>query len=310
MQLYKSENEAQPSSFLIKQTKLGDETLDQINGFWFLPEHVSGVKRVLNEFEPRQDDVILASLPKTGTTCLKSLVYSIVNRSSLGSLEHNPHDLVPFLELQVYKEKESPKRLENNNAQFGNGRRIFGTHIPYQMLGTTLETSDCRVVYVTRNPKDTLNWMWHFENEQKKDEEEAWPLEEAVGNFCKGIFPFGPYYEHVLGYKNASLKNRGKVLFITYEELAKNTETHVKKLAEFLGCPFESEENEKVAEIVKSCSFEVLKNHTMNKSEDPISDSRQATSGDYKNYLNLQAIGRVNSLTREKFHTYGFMYGI
>nr|GMD04524.1 cytosolic sulfotransferase 17-like [Ipomoea batatas] len=259
MQLNKSENEAQPSSFLIKQTKLGDETLDQINGFWFLPEHVSGVKRVLDEFEPRQDDVILASLPKTGTTWLKSLVYSIVNRSSLGSLEHNPHDLVPFLELQVYREKESPKRNNPRNLGLSGGL--------------------C-------------------------DEESERYLE------LDGIFPFGPYYEHVLGYKNASLKNRGKVLFITYEELAKDTETHVKRLAEFLGCGFGGEENEKVAEIVKSCSLEVLKNHTMNKSEDPCSDSRQATSGDYKNYLNLQAIGRVNSLTREKFHTYGFMYGI
>lgn len=319
MQIYKSdENEALPSSFLIKQTWWGDETLEQINGFWFMPEHVSGVKRVLNEFKPRQHDVILASFPKTGTTWMKSLLYSIVNRSSLGSLvQEHPHDLVPFLELQVYKEKESSKWLEN--TQFGSSsRRIFGTHIPYQMLGTTLESSGCRVVYVTRNPKDTLNSMWHFANKRKKAEEEPWPLEEAVGNFCKGVFPFGPYYEHVLGYKNASLKNRGQVLFVTYEELAKDTKTHVKRLAEFLGCRFAGDEDEKVEEIVKSCSFEVLRSHAVNKWDDvpawlPVPYSsffREATSGDYKNYLNPQAIGRIDALTREKFHTFGFMYGI
>ncbi|KAL2476786.1 Cytosolic sulfotransferase 5 [Abeliophyllum distichum] len=147
--------------------------------------------------------------------------------------------------------------------------RIFSTHIPYQLLAKTLDSSECRIVNVTRNPKDTLTSTWHFMNKWKKAEEEPWPLEVAVEKFCNGIVPCGPYYDHVMGYKKESLEKPNKVLFITYVKLMNEPKTHVKKLAEFLGCPFQGEDKEKqVEDIVKSCSFEVLSNHEVNKFED------------------------------------------
>nr|GMD10880.1 cytosolic sulfotransferase 17-like [Ipomoea batatas] len=124
------------------------------------------------------------------------------------------------------------------------------------------------LLWLMRNPKDTLNSLWHFANKWKMAEEAPWELEEAVEKFLRGTVLSGPYYEHVLGYRMASLKNPSKFFFITYEELKDDTKTHVKRLAEFLGCPFAgSEEDKEVEEIVKCCSFEVLKNHEVNKSE-------------------------------------------
>ncbi|XP_031130121.1 cytosolic sulfotransferase 15-like [Ipomoea triloba] len=233
----------------------GDKHLEQINGFWFMPRYIPIIHRVLAEFNPRPSDVILSSFPKTGTTWLKSLLYSIINRSSLHSLvNNNPHDLVPCLEVQVYGDQESsdsPTHLSSEDTT-----TLFHTHIPYQLLGKTLESSGCRVVYVARNPKDTLNSFWHFANKWKMAEEAPWELEEAVEKFLRGTVPYGPYYEHVLGYRMASLKNPSKIFFITYEELKDDTKTHVKRLAEFLGCPFAEEDDKGVEEIVKCCSFE------------------------------------------------------
>ncbi|XP_031132175.1 cytosolic sulfotransferase 17-like [Ipomoea triloba] len=294
----------------------GSKQLRQINGFWFMPLVVPGVQRVLAEFNPRPNDVILASFPKTGTTWLKSLLYSIINPSSLDSLvKHNPHDLVPFLEMRVFVEGSQPYVMPPPDAK----TKIFSTHIPYQLLGKTFESSGCRVVYVSRNPKDTLNSLWHFVNKWKVAEEEAWGLEEAVEKFCQGIIPFGSYYEHVLGYKMASLNNPNKVFFVTYEELKNDPKSHVKRLAEFLGCPF-AEEDKKVEEIVKSCSFEVLSNHEVNKSEHSrtvgtmtIASNalfREATVGDHKKYLNDESIKRIDTLTKEKFHNSGIAYGV
>ncbi|XP_019167731.1 PREDICTED: cytosolic sulfotransferase 17-like [Ipomoea nil] len=294
----------------------GDNHLQQINGFWFMPLIIPRIHRVLAEFKPRPTDVILGSFPKTGTTWLKSLLYSIINRSSLDSLvNNNPHDLVPFLEIQVYGDHESSDSSTHLSSS-EDTTRIFSTHIPYQLLGKTLESSGCRVVYVARNPKDTLNSLWHFANKWKMAEESPWELEEAVEKFVSGTVPNGPYYEHVMGYKMASLKNPGNLFFITYEELKKDTKTHVKRLAEFLGCPFE--EDKEVEEIVKCSSFEVLKNHEVNKSEEYTtwvptpynSFFRQAKVGDYTNHFSDDAIKRIDALTEEKFHKSGFVYGI
>ncbi|XP_009617518.1 cytosolic sulfotransferase 5-like [Nicotiana tomentosiformis] len=298
---------------LPKENWWRDNTVCQINGFWFLPKFVPSTFRVLNEFKPLNNDVILASFPKTGTTWLKSLLFSIIYRSSKESLvNHNPHELVPTLEVQVFgRTGPSPIAIDNIDS-----RRLFSTHIPYQLIGKTLDSSDCRVVYITRNPKDTLVSMWHFTNKWKNVEDGPWPIEEAIEKFCAGIFPGGPYYDHVTGFKAASLEKPENIFFITYEELFTDTNTHVKRLGEFLGCPFDKEEE--VEEVVKSCSFDILSSHEVNKSEDfpswfqvPYNSFfRQGVVGDHKNYLNAMTIERIDALTRDKFHGAGFIYGI
>ncbi|XP_031129531.1 cytosolic sulfotransferase 17-like [Ipomoea triloba] len=278
-----------------------------------MPMMTPAIQQAIAEFNPHPNDVILASFPKTGTTWLKSLLFSIINYSSRDSLvKNNPHALIPFLENDVYGESSKPISIMSNDTT-----RIFNTHIPYQLLGKNIESSGCRVVYITRNPKDTLNSLWHFVNKWEMTNVAPWGMEEAVEKFCHGIVPDGPYYEHVLGYRIASFENPDKVFFVTYEELRKDTVTHVKRLAEFLSCPF-ADDDKKVEEIVKSCSFEVLSSHEVNKCDDlqawfPVSNKsffRQGTMGDHKKYLSEEAIEKIDALTKEKFHKCGFIYGI
>ncbi|KAK6134829.1 hypothetical protein DH2020_031418 [Rehmannia glutinosa] len=172
---------------------------------------------------------------------------------------------------------------------------------------------------VTRNPKDTIISMWHFVNKWEMAKKGLRPLQVATDKFCNGLTPCGPYYDHVMEYKKLSLERPKKVFFITYEELKSDPKTHVKKLAEFLGCPFEGEDiEEQVEEVIKSCSFEVVSNHEVNKSEESPnwfqlpynSFFRKGDVGDHKNHLSDETIERIDALTREKFHSSGFMYGI
>ncbi|KAK4397976.1 Cytosolic sulfotransferase 5 [Sesamum angolense] len=293
----------------------GDDCLRHVDGFWLLPQFVEPIDRVIKHFRPLPSDIILASLPKTGTTWLKSLLFAIVHRSSKHRLAmKNPHELVPTLEVQVYTASDEP--LTTNPCST---HRIFSTHIPYQLLAETLDSSDCRIVYVTRNPKDTLVSTWHFVNKWKKAEKEPWPLEVAADKFCDGLIPCGPYYDHVMGYKKLSWEKPNKLFFITYEELMSDPISHVKKLAEFLGCPFEGDDEEgQIEEVVKCCSFRVLSEHEVNKSEESPawfqlpynSFFRKGAVGDHKNYLSDEIIEHIDALTIEKFHSVGFMYGV
>ena len=58
-------------------------------------------------FFARDNDIFIASLPKTGSTWLKAQLFSIVNHtkqpiSESPLLSHHPHELVHGLEIDVY----------------------------------------------------------------------------------------------------------------------------------------------------------------------------------------------------------------
>ncbi|KAA3463198.1 flavonol sulfotransferase-like isoform X1 [Gossypium australe] len=109
---------------------------------------------------------------------------------------------------------------------------------------------------------------------------------------------YGPYWDHVLGYWKASLEHPDKFMFLKYEEMNEDTVLYLKKLAEFMGCPFSSEEQQKgmPEKIVKMCSFENIINLEVNKSgkhregqgnleaENKIY-FRKGKVGDWKDYL-------------------------
>ncbi|KAL3506608.1 hypothetical protein ACH5RR_031990 [Cinchona calisaya] len=145
----------------------------------------------------------------------------------------------------------------------------------------------------------------------KCEQGKPWPLDLAVDQFYKGTLPFGPYYDHVLGYRKESLERPEKVLFMTYEELKDDPKTHVKKLAKFLGCPFENDENgeEELEDIVRSCSFETLSNLEVNKSSELTANYifpynayfRKGQVGDHLNFLKPEMIQRIDETTNEKF---------
>ncbi|KAK1383491.1 Sulfotransferase [Heracleum sosnowskyi] len=262
---------------LPKEKWCGDDLVYQFHGFWFMLPCLKGALQFLNNFKPLPTDVILASFPKTGTTWLKSLLFAITNRTS----NTHPHDLFPTLELQVYS--SNPTAAGNLTSCDGNAR-IFSTHVPYQFLSkSAIHSSECRIVYVTRNPKDTLISLWHYIGKSKMPLMKPWTIEDAVDKFCDGT---------------------------------DDTKNQVKKLAEFLGCPLDNEEE--ADEIVKICDIQTLKQHEVNKSSDlpkwlelPYNSYfRQGEVGDHKNYFDSHIIQRIDDMTKDKFHSAGFMFGL
>lgn len=295
----------------------GHEHLHKFDGFWFTQTYLQTTQTVLQNFKPSPNQIILASFPKTGTTWLKALLHSITHRSSPDHkiitnplLSDHPQELVPSLETNLYVQQTDSTDHRKNN-------KILSTHIPYQIIGDVLNSSDCKIVYITRNPKDALVSLWHFLQKSRSVEDDPWDLATAVDQFCQGIVPFGPYYEHVLAYREESVTRPEKVMLITFEELKEDPKKRVLEIGEFLGCPFEGEEA--ADEIVNNCSFENLSNLEVNKSTElppsgfPLpynSFFRKGEVGDHGNYLDEEMIRKIDAVTVDKFHAAGFMYGI
>ncbi|KAI8024957.1 Cytosolic sulfotransferase 15 [Camellia lanceoleosa] len=83
-------------------------------GFWCPSMHIQGVMSFQQHFKAQDTDLILATMPKSGTTWLKALTFAIANRhrytntlSQPSLLTSNPHELIPFHEINHSSNKDS-----------------------------------------------------------------------------------------------------------------------------------------------------------------------------------------------------------
>ncbi|KAB2086209.1 hypothetical protein ES319_A04G013300v1 [Gossypium barbadense] len=223
-----------------------------------------------------------------------------------------PHDVVTFMEF--------------DHAQFSTNRHIgiplLATHLPYSLLPRSIIDSGCKLIYICRDPKDTFVSLYHFIARYSKSQNtQPIQLDEAFELFYKGVSCYGPYWDHVLGYWKASLEHLDKLLFLKYEELIEDTVLYLNKIAEFMGYPFSSEEQQQgVPEnIVQLCSFENLNGLEVNKTGKHRDGQgnlamenniffRKGKVGDWKNYLTTEMPRRLDQRTLQKLSSSGLSF--
>ncbi|KAH8512591.1 hypothetical protein Peur_056592 [Populus x canadensis] len=284
-------------------------------GFWCPEMQIPAVIAFQKHFLAQKTDTILVTMPKSGTTWLKALAFSIMNRakytpscSPLNSV--NPHDLVPFFEFGLYANNQLPDLSTFPSP------RMFATHVPYPSLPDSIKNSGCRIVYLCRNPFDNFISLWHFASKARHESLGPLSLEDCFDRFCNGLGGFGPFFDHVLGYWRESLERPEEVLFLTYEDMKEDINSQMKRLAEFLGCPFSLEEEADgvVEGISKLCSFSNLKDKEINKTGKSIPHYenktlfRRGEVGDWVNYLTPEMVDRLNKITEQKLAGSGLQF--
>ncbi|GFP95312.1 cytosolic sulfotransferase 5 [Phtheirospermum japonicum] len=153
--------------------------LYRYQGFWYPARHLGGVINCQNLFQPNETDVFLSTTPKSGTTWLKALVFTLTNRKTHPIAKNHP--------------------------------LLFSTHLPFNSLPEPIKQSPgCKVVYLCRNPKDIFVSLWHFTNSLKPQEAKTNSIEDVFDMFCRGVSLFGPLWDHVLEY----WKQRGLAVFL------------------------------------------------------------------------------------------------
>ncbi|XP_078150427.1 flavonol 3-sulfotransferase-like [Carex rostrata] len=298
-------------STLPKEERMPPFTLRKYQGFWYSERHLPGALAMRDTFKARPTDVIVTSFIKSGTTWLKALTFTIVHRNKYTFSNHpllklNPHDCVPITEHSYAARDEH--YLETLPSP-----RVLGTHLPYSLLPESIKTTKCPIVYICREPKDVLVSFWHNANSFEWIKE-SFPFTQAFESFCEGGIPFGPLWDHVLGYYTKSLETPEKILFLKYEEMMKDPIGSVIRLANFIGYPFSEEEmkNGRVEEIIEFCSFNKLKSLDVNKNGigDVQNDYffRKAIVGDWQNYMSTEMANKLDEIIKEKLHDSGFSF--
>ncbi|XBI44002.1 hypothetical protein VPH35_108709 [Triticum aestivum] len=248
-----------------------------------------------HHFEARGTDVLLVTIPKSGTTWIKALLYAAARRTDDASF------------TQVYTKDQIPD-LSSLPAP-----RLFATHVPAESLPASVVASGCKVVYLCRDPKDCFVSLWHFMNKLT-----PWDIDEAHGRFCDGVSVYGPFWEHVLSYWRWHVERPGQVLFLTYEELSADPLGQLRRLAEFIGRPFTPGEQEAGIdrEIAEACAMKSMVSREVNQSgttemtEMPMPNGiffRRGVVGDWTNYLTPEMATRIDEITKSKFEGSGLM---
>ncbi|XP_073131650.1 cytosolic sulfotransferase 5-like [Henckelia pumila] len=217
----------------------------------------------------------------------------------------NPHDLVPFLEIKLYVDNQTP-----DIESFHTAPRLFATHMPYHSLPESIhKTRACKIVYLCRNPKDVLVSIWHFTNRLRSQGMGTNSLAHVFDQFRNGVSLFGPIWDHVLEYWNQSKEDADKIFFLKFEDLKRDPGFYLRRLAEFLECPFSAEEEGigMVEQISQVCTFESLsgleinQNGKLSSGEENKAFFRRGEVGDWKNYLTDEMVHKLDEIIEKKF---------
>ncbi|KAK9664489.1 hypothetical protein RND81_14G046000 [Saponaria officinalis] len=316
---------------LPKAAYIGTKLL-MYQGTWYHDGHIKNVLTFQRHFQARDTDLIIGSLPRSGTTWLKSLLFAVVNRGQHSDgqsplLVNHPHELVYSLETDVYGDAfvyPRPHHLSELPSP-----RLLSTHLSYTSLPESIKTSNCRILYISRNPLDMLVSLYYFSMNAIKKYLTVNIWRRIMGVFYRPPsmddffqalyeekYPFGPFFEHVIGYWKMSLDQPDKVLFLKYEDMKDDPAHYVKKIADFAGVPFSAQEEADgvITQIIEMCSIknmkelEVNKSGVINKLFEKKTYFRKGEVGDWKGHFSASMVEKMTKLMEEKLEGTGLTF--
>jgi hypothetical protein len=251
------------------------------------------------EFVVKDGDVFVVTYPRSGTTWTEQMVHLLLNQGVQG--EKRLTDAVPWLETLPHRPNGMIAFLETLPP-----RRRFTSHLPYSLM-PRLNNPTAKIVYVARNPKDVAISTF-FHNQSKGGYEGTW--EEHFQEFLNGDVGFGPYFDHILSWWQASQKDQN-ILFMKYENMKQDHAGNIAKLASFLDIQADSR---LIETVVMLSSFQSMtSNETTNfdwipQRADVPKHFRKGDIGDWRNHFSAEQSRQMDDLFMKKMKDSGLQF--
>jgi aryl sulfotransferase len=130
-----------------------------------------------NGFKFRDDDIVVATYAKTGTTWTQQIIGQLIFRGAEGPLFDNS----PWVDFRPFPLDQITERLEAQTH-----RRFVKTHLPLDAL---VFAPQAKYIYISRDGRDTL---WSLYNHHAGFTDQAYELINNVPRACR------PSLAHVL----------------------------------------------------------------------------------------------------------------
>ena len=219
--------------------------------------------RVWNDFEFRDDDIVIGTWAKSGTTWTQQIV---------GQLIFQGQEDVPVAAISPWYDFVLPPlehMKETLNAQ--THRRFIKSHLPLDALSFSPRA---KYIYIGRDGRDAV-WSMHnhhynfarhfyelFNNNPRRGPDGRFevgpPTEDVVQYFREWLnrdgYPWWPYWEHVRSWW--SVRNLPNVLLVHFARLKADMPGEIRRIAAFLDIPIDET---RWPSIVEHCGFDYMK---------------------------------------------------
>ncbi len=215
---------------------------------------------IWNEFQFRDDDIVIATYAKAGTTWLQQIVSQLLFNGEEG-LE--VAEMSPWMDLRV-----PPKQVKLPAVEAQPHRRFVKTHLPVDAL---VFSPKARYLYIARDGRDvvwsmynhhvTANDMWYAALNDTPGRVGP-PIErppEATRQYFldwleKDGHPFWPFWESIRSWW--AIRDLPNVKMIHFANLKADMPGEIRSIAEFLNIPIDESNWDA---IVEHCGFDYMK---------------------------------------------------
>ncbi|XP_070968662.1 amine sulfotransferase-like [Oncorhynchus clarkii lewisi] len=197
----------------------------------------------LETFEIRDDDIVVVTYPRSGTTWTQYILSLLYHEDQMTEGSNKPiQELVPFLE-------ENLRQIDYNSKP---STRTFVSHLHLSSIPQGLREKG-KVIYIARNPKDVAVSLFHLQNFTKVLKSEP-DFNTFLIQFLKGEVLGGSWFDHVADWY--AHKDEFDILSMTYEDMIKDTRGAIVRISNFLGKKLD---DQTIDTIVDKSSFKNMK---------------------------------------------------
>ncbi len=219
---------------------------------------------IWNDFKFREDDIIIATYAKSGTTWLQQIVAQLIFN---GAENLEVAEMSPWLDLRV-----PPKEVKLPAVEAQTHRRFIKTHLPIDAL---VFSPKAKYIYIGRDGRDVV---WSMYNHHATANE-LWyqalndtpgrvgpPIEKPTSDIVqyfrdwldKDGFPFWPFWENIKSWWQ--VRNLPNVHLIHFAKMKEDMPGEIRKVADFLDIKIDES---KWNDILEHCSFNYMKKNSV-----------------------------------------------
>ena len=215
---------------------------------------------IWNDFSFRDDDIVIGTYAKSGTTWVQQIVSQLIFNGQAGL---PVAEMSPWLDLRV-----PPKHTKLPEVEKQAHRRFIKTHLPVDAL---VFSPRARYIYIGRDGRDVVWSMYNHHANANQHWYDALndtpgrvgpPIErppECIRQYFRDWMerdghPFWPFWENIRSWWE--IRTLPNVLLLHFEQLKQDLPGEMRRVAQFLGVNIDEV---KWPDMVKHCSFDYMK---------------------------------------------------
>lgn len=215
---------------------------------------------IWNDFRFRDDDIVIATYAKSGTTWVQQIVSQLLFAGTEGL---DVAEMSPWLDLRV-----PPKDIKLSAIEAQRHRRFVKTHLPVDAL---VYSPRAKYIYIGRDGRDVA-WSMHnhhinanaswYEALNDTPGRVGPPIERPPSSVRqyfldwleKDGHPFWPFWENVHSWW--AIRDLPNLLLLHFEDLKRDMAGEIARIADFLEIEVPADRH---AAIHQHCTFEYMK---------------------------------------------------